>query len=198
MFVTHEAFSRGLLSMVNRGLLPPDSDLSNAFVGKSGPLLAQAPVRLKPRQEQVSRLPIAVEHNSTNFATVKFDLVTPIVHPSGSSASNPQSSGKLNARPTTKVQQLQLETHTAGGSTAIADDSDWDRPPTSDREECKDAADPEQVETRDLVEKIRYALPHIAARSWCNVTRQRLQRAAGSVLAAPIHHSPWRDSQLNP
>ncbi|KAG2501161.1 hypothetical protein HYH03_000976 [Edaphochlamys debaryana] len=80
--VTDLELDKGLLHLVNRGLLPAKADLTPAMCGPTGPYRAGAASML-PHQKQFVRGPVtsALEDALAARQNVKLDLLTPVVRP---------------------------------------------------------------------------------------------------------------------
>eukprot|EP00201_Polytomella_parva_P023453 CAMPEP_0175040420 /NCGR_PEP_ID=MMETSP0052_2-20121109/1250_1 /TAXON_ID=51329 ORGANISM="Polytomella parva, Strain SAG 63-3" /NCGR_SAMPLE_ID=MMETSP0052_2 /ASSEMBLY_ACC=CAM_ASM_000194 /LENGTH=453 /DNA_ID=CAMNT_0016302623 /DNA_START=67 /DNA_END=1425 /DNA_ORIENTATION=- len=73
---------KGLLDMVNRGLLPAKADLSPALCGDGGPYESR-PVAIRPADEKFRKPPstTSMEDALRLRADFKLDLITPVVKP---------------------------------------------------------------------------------------------------------------------
>ncbi|EFJ52332.1 hypothetical protein VOLCADRAFT_102998 [Volvox carteri f. nagariensis] len=80
--VTDLELDKGLLHVLNRGLLPARSDLTPALCGATGPIRT-APVPVHPYQKQFERGPVtsALEDALTVKQDFKLDLLTPVIRP---------------------------------------------------------------------------------------------------------------------
>ncbi|GLC34485.1 hypothetical protein PLESTB_001256000 [Pleodorina starrii] len=80
--VTDLELDKGLLHVVNRGLLPPRADLTPALCGATGPYRS-APVSKHPYQHQFDRGPVtsALEDALAVKQEFKLDLLTPVIRP---------------------------------------------------------------------------------------------------------------------
>ncbi|KXZ47062.1 hypothetical protein GPECTOR_38g299 [Gonium pectorale] len=80
--VTDLELDKGLLHLVNRGLLPSKVDLTPALCGEAGPYRT-GPVQVHPHQKQFERGPVtsALEDALQSKQGFKLDLLTPVVRP---------------------------------------------------------------------------------------------------------------------
>ncbi|GFR40108.1 hypothetical protein Agub_g662, partial [Astrephomene gubernaculifera] len=80
--VTDLELDKGLLHVVNRGLLPAKADLTPALCGAAGPYRTAA-VPVHPHQKQFERAPVtsALEDALQAKQAFKLDLLTPVVKP---------------------------------------------------------------------------------------------------------------------
>ncbi|GLI64066.1 hypothetical protein VaNZ11_007230 [Volvox africanus] len=91
--VTDLELDKGLLHVLNRGLLPPKADLTPALCGTTGPYRT-APVPVHPYQKQFERGPVtsALEDALTSKQGFKLDLLTPVIRPQQESKQTSQPS----------------------------------------------------------------------------------------------------------